>query len=196
MGQKSSHISEKLSKTTFPLRFLLNKEPTTHTHNPEQPIKFQYKTKRKKLNKDKTSIKTAEQKLTNNNVKKISINNATTLNNIKNQSEVRNLKDSNLKDITCRIIKTQNAVTRTKSEPSLTTERIRDKRHKHRKRNAKLHADKSMQQFGYKIEDVDAFLNKVIIKFIFLFCLQIFHTIYETNQSLKVPTDIVFFWQF
>lgn len=156
MGQKSSHITEKISKTSFPLRFVLTKQHSTQTPNPEQPIKFQYKTKRKKLTKEKTN-ETAQQKVTNNKFN--------TLNNIKNQNDVKNLKNNsnNLKDITCRIIKTQNAVTRTKSEPSLTTERIREKRHRHRKRSTKLQADKSMQQFGYKIEDVDAFLTKVLV---------------------------------
>lgn len=129
MGQKSSHFTIKLNKTKLPLSWALK---TEHNPNPEQPIKFHYKTKRKTNGEnDKTTV----------------------LNNI-NAVKSNNLNEQ----VKCRIVKTQNAPVRTKSEPSLVTERSR---HRRRKRSARLKSERTVQQFGYEIGDVDAFLSKV-----------------------------------
>lgn len=137
MGQKSSHFAVRLNKTKLPLSWVLGVEGrTTRNPNPEQPIKFQYKTKRKE-----------ERSAENNSVN--------ALNNL-------SVKSNNLNEVKCKIIKTQNAPVRTKSEPSLATDRNRE-RHRRRKKSTRLKNGRngSVQQFGYEIGDVDAFLCKV-----------------------------------
>lgn len=135
MGQKPSHLTAKLNKTKLPLSWVLRTEArTTHNPNPEQPIKFQYKTKRKETKSAGESNKTV------------------VLNNLNN----------NFNEVKCRIVKTENAPVRTKSEPSLVAERNRE-RHRRRKRSARLKSGRGLQQFGYEIGDVDAFLSKVAV---------------------------------
>lgn len=137
MGQKPSHFTVKLNKTKLPLSWVLRTEGrTTHNPNPEQPIKFQYKTKRK------------EPKGAENN-KTVVLNNLNVV------------KSNNLNEVQCRIIKTQNAPVRTKSEPSLVTDRTRERHNRRKKKSAKLRSGKNLEQFGYEIGDVDTFLSKV-----------------------------------
>lgn len=138
MGQKPSHFALKLNKTKLPLSWVLGTEGrTTHNPNPKQPIKFQYKTKRK-------------------DTKCVEANNKSVVLNNLNAS-----KSNNLNEVKCTIIKTQNVPVRTKSEPSLATDRNRE-RHRRRKKSARLRTGRNLQQFGYEIGDVDAFLSKVI----------------------------------
>lgn len=137
MGQKPSHFTVKLNKTKLPLSLVLRTEGrTTHNPNPEQPIKFQYKTKRK------------ETKGAENNNKTVVLNNLNVV------------KSNNLNEAKCRIITTQNAPVRTKSEPSLVADRNRE-RHRRKKKSARLRSGRNLEQFGYEIGDVDAFLSKV-----------------------------------
>lgn len=141
MGQKPSYFAVKLNKAKFPLRWVLRAEGrTTHNPNPEQPIKFQYKTKRKET-------KTAE------NTKTVVLNNLATI------------KSTNCNEVKCKIIKTQNAPVRTKSDPTLGTNRDRE-RHRRRKKSSRLRKGENLQQFGYEIGDVDAFLSKVTAEFL------------------------------
>lgn len=137
MGQKPSHFTIKLNKTKLPLSWGILR--TEHNPNPEQPIKFHYKTKRRSNTEN---------------------NKTTVLNNIIVAKNNNNLNE-------CRIIKAQNAPVRTKSEPSLVTDRNRE-RHRRRKRSARLKSERNVQQFGYEIGDVDAFLSKVGVLTIFI----------------------------
>lgn len=98
------------------------------------------------------------------------------------------MKNTNLSEVTkCKIVKTQNTnvaplpqyQNRTKSEPSLTQIQKNDtKKHRHRKQQKivknrsqwqdlvyKDDEDDDVPQFGYEIQDVDAFLAKVKIYF-------------------------------
>ncbi|KAK9886129.1 hypothetical protein WA026_014915 [Henosepilachna vigintioctopunctata] len=169
MGQKPSRMSGRFNKSKLPLLWILGKTEATHNPNPEQPIKFQYKTRRKISLKDKTVTN-------NNNLKQCSTNNIQTLNNFnktsKRQSHIssnnvltksnKNTKDTNSNEVKCQIIKTQNTPARTKSEPNLTQERIK---HKHRRKSQKVRSQFSqVQQFGYEIEDIDSFLARATIE--------------------------------
>lgn len=132
MGQKSSQFSN--TKPKLSLTWILRNQHThtTHNPNPEQPIKFQYKTRRK-------SVESTREKPTAND----SYNNKVRLNN-----EVI---------INC----SSNLPVRTKSEPSLNTERVKEK-HRHKKRSSRS-VKQEKNRFGYEINDVDAFLTKVSI---------------------------------
>ncbi|KAF5298913.1 hypothetical protein FQR65_LT09566 [Abscondita terminalis] len=126
MGQKPSVLGGKKTKK-LPILWILKGQQTTQTLNPEQPIKFQYKTKRKK--------------------------------------QVDQIYPLNLNIKTTKVVKNHNLPVRTKSEPSLAPEKTKE-RHKHRRksRNIVYEKDKEfVQQFGYEIEDVDAFLTKATI---------------------------------
>ncbi|CAH0555890.1 unnamed protein product [Brassicogethes aeneus] len=131
MGQKPSH----LGKFKSPFSKILHRSETTRNPNPEQPIKFQYKTKRKPLP-----------------------------NQIKNQN-LNNSKVKNTNEIRCgggevRI----SAVERTKSEPYLGPDRIREK-HRHKRRSPKIkHWNDDVEQFGYDIPDIESFLTKATLE--------------------------------
>ncbi|XP_044754465.1 uncharacterized protein LOC123313589 [Coccinella septempunctata] len=167
MGQNSSQMGGRFKDRKLSLFWIIGRTTATQNSNPEQPIKFQYKTRRKKSNKDKTLV------ANNNTLKKYSAsNNLQTLNNFNksdtNQS-VNNVlhksskysKDKNSNEVRCQIIKTQNAPFRTKSEPNLIQER---ERQKHRRKNLRSRSHFSdVQQFGYEIEDIDGFLTKATI---------------------------------
>lgn len=135
MGQKPSHPTN--TKPKLSLTWILrNHQQTTHNPNPEQPIKFQYKTRRKSVdsNREKPSAND-------------SYNNKVKLNN--EIVTVNNL----------------NVPVRTKSEPSLNTERVREK-HRHKKRSSRS-VKQEKSRFGYEINDVDAFLTKVSTSMVF-----------------------------
>ncbi|KAF5271861.1 hypothetical protein FQA39_LY08001 [Lamprigera yunnana] len=126
MGQKPSVLGGRKNKK-LPILWILKRQQTIQTPNPEQPIKFQYKTKRKK---------TPDELL-------------------KNSIYTKNTK----------IVKNDNVPVRTKSEPSLVPEKVQE-RHRHRKRSKIIQYEKDktiVQQFGYEIQDVDAFLTKATI---------------------------------
>ncbi|KAL3270113.1 hypothetical protein HHI36_009171 [Cryptolaemus montrouzieri] len=175
MGQKPSQMGGRYNKSKLPIFWTIGKKQETHNPNPDQPIKFQYKTRRKNFSKEKT------QTSNNNNLKQCSVNNIKTLNNLSktdsHQSNltnsnvltksIKNSKDTNLNEVRSQIIKNQNVPSRTKSEPNLVQER---NRHRHRRKNQKVKSNFSQfQQFGYEIEDIDSFLAKVSTKLTF-FC--------------------------
>lgn len=175
MGQKPSHLGGRTNKSKLPISWILRSHQTTHTPNPEQPIKFQYKTRRK--NVEQQGKHNSEQ--TNNTTR--SFGRITTLNNLNNISTNRcnisnnnnnNLKNNKVNDLKCQIVKTQNVPIRTKSEPTLFPEKTREK-HRHRRKSTRdvtkyERNEKIVQQFGYEIEDVDAFLTKVRNKLYYL----------------------------
>lgn len=153
MGQKSSHLNEKLHKSKIPLIWLLRTERTISHTSPQQPIKFQYKTKRKgstKCNKENGAAN----------------DRCIQLNNSKLNNDVLNERPNNTKDTGCRIVKTQNAPLRTKSESCLTTLKKKSSKHRRRRKSTRMKNDnaQSIQQFGYEIQDVDDFLTKVSTK--------------------------------
>lgn len=137
----------------LPFSLFLRTHHTTHNPNPEQPIRFQYKTRRK--SKDLQDSKHSNQNAVNNNIQ--------TINNLgkQNQSNIYNVKNTNV-EVKCKLVKTQYTPVRTKSEPNLVPERNRDK-HRHRRKVGKIKNEwnDDVQQFGYEIQDVDAFLTKV-----------------------------------
>lgn len=153
MGQKPSH-HQAPNSPKLPLSWILRNAHHHHNPNPQQPIKFQYKTKRKPANRS---------------------NNLQLLNN-----NIYNVKNTNLTEVSkCKIVKTQNTSVpqyekRTKSEPSLapfakSEERSRE-RHRHRKQQKNRsewqdlvyeEEEEDVPQFGYEIQDVEAFLAKV-----------------------------------
>lgn len=165
MGQKSSHFSAKLSKTKLPLIWVLRTE--NNNPKPEQPIKFQYKTKRKNTNtENQISTDNTKRNSTKTQNAPTNIKNTNALNNLSaSKNQCNNLKNTNLNEIRCKIIKTQNAPLRAKSEPSLATEKANGSKHRHRKKSTRVKNGKTgkLQQFGYEIEDVDAFLTKVSV---------------------------------
>lgn len=153
MGQKPSHQLGGGINKKLPFSLFLRGHQTTHNPNPEQPIRFQYKTRRK--SRDLQDSKHSTQNAVNNNIQ--------TINNLskQNQSNIYNVKNTNA-EVKCKLVKTQNAPLRTKSEPNLVPERNRE-RHRHRRKPGRIKSDWSddVQQFGYEIQDVDAFLTKV-----------------------------------
>jgi hypothetical protein len=155
MGQKPSGLG---GKAKLPFSWVFRRQETTCNPTPEQPIRFQYKTRRK--------YGTQEDKNQNraNNIKSFNnVNNIKTINNLSkaHQSNKNVVKNTNVNEVKCRIVKTQNAL-RTKSEPNLMGERGRE-RHKHRRKSARIRDDweEGVEQFGYEIQDVDDFLTKV-----------------------------------
>ncbi|KAJ3642532.1 hypothetical protein Zmor_025300 [Zophobas morio] len=161
MGQKPSSLGGRFgSKTQLPFFWLFRRQETTCHPHPEQPIKFQYKTRRKHVSKEDKN-----QNRSSGNRSCGDINNIRTLNNLKvHQSNKTVVKNTNVNEIKCKIIKTQNAL-RAKSEPNLNSERGRD-RYKHRRKNCRLSEEweEGIQQFGYEIQDVDDFLSKATIE--------------------------------
>ncbi|XP_045474820.1 uncharacterized protein LOC123680786 [Harmonia axyridis] len=164
MGQNSSQMGGGFKDKKLPLFWMMRRTTSTQNPNPEQPIKFQYKTRRKKASTEKTLFPN------NNNLRKCSANhNFQTLNNfcrsdtnqtVNNKSN-KYCKDKNSNEVKCQIIKTQNAPLRTKSEPNLNQERDRQR---HRRKNLKTRSHFSdVQQFGYEIKDIDSFLAKATI---------------------------------
>lgn len=148
MGQKPSRLGGRTNKSKLPISWILRGHQTTHTPNPEQPIKFQYKTRSK--NSEPNKVKSSNDNASN----------FHTLNNSTNSCSVNKLKNNEFK---CQIAKPQNVPQRTKSEPSLVPEKTR---HRHRRKSTRDSAkygknEKIRQQFGYEIQDVDAFLTKV-----------------------------------
>lgn len=131
--------------------------------NPEQPIKFQYKTRRK----------TNEEKCNNSKGKEFSrielkeFSGIKTLNNFTEQKRKNKIKNNNEGEVKCRIIKTLNAASplRTRSEPNLISNEKKEKHRCKKKGNGKNKDSSSsfdfVQKFGYEIEDVDSFLTKV-----------------------------------
>lgn len=165
MGQKSSQLSNKAGRS-LPLQWILRGQKTTLHPNPEQPIKFQYKTKRKITEKEQLTVSSSSSS-NNNNSRSVRTrtNNLSvqTLNNF-NKSALNNTKVNNCSETTqCKIIiKTENVPppTRAKSEPNLMAEK-REK-HRHRRKSSRSRRDsKILPQFGYEIQDIDEFLNKV-----------------------------------
>lgn len=169
MGQKPSRLGgSRTNKSKLPISWILRGQQITHTPQPEQPIKFQYKTRRKSTDQSKhkyitekyiseQSFKKSEQVKTLNNLN-CSTNKSSVVNNVKNKK----VNDFNNKRST---VKIQNAPIRTKSEPSLNLDKVREKHRYRRKSTRDVPKYKSegpiVQQFGYEIEDVDAFLTKV-----------------------------------
>lgn len=147
MGQTPSHLGGSFYKLKLPFK-ILHRPETTRTPNPEQPIKFQYRTKRRKQNSHQIDV----------------ANNVQTLNNV-NKTQISNkIKNTNLNEAKCKVIKSQNSPERTRSEPNLRGDRSRDK-HKHRRRNSPKikNWNDDVQQFGYDIPDIDSFLTKVSV---------------------------------
>lgn len=132
MGQKTSVLTHPSTKPRLSLTWVLRNQHTTHNPNPEQPIKFQYKTRRKSVESNREKIQPSSNDV------------------ITNQ-----LRLTTNEPVNC-------APTRTKSEPSLNTERTREK-HRHKKRTSRVAKVEKITQFGYEIHDVDAFLTKVIL---------------------------------
>ncbi|KAK5645084.1 hypothetical protein RI129_006384 [Pyrocoelia pectoralis] len=142
MGQKSSLLGGKTNKPKLPILWILRGDHTRNRHNPEQPIKFQYKTRRKKSP----------------NVQKHPIINTNNNNNNVNIST----NNSKINDLKCQ--KAQNAPLRAKSEPSLVPEKERHRRRRKPRNIGSYEKSKQIEQrFGYEIEDVDAFLTKATI---------------------------------
>lgn len=170
-------MGQKPSKSKIPLFWLLRFQRSRNP-NPEQPIRFQYKTRRKNIeNPDKDNCNNAANVIkpsrdvksinsVNNNINN-SNNNNNINNNNNNQSVLTIIKNTNVSEVQCKIVKTQNATVlplRTKSEPDL----IGDKKEKrYRRKSARLKPEdgKQMRQFGYEIEDVNEFLTKVSASF-------------------------------
>lgn len=169
MGQKPSQFPAR-RKSRIPLFWLLRFQKSSNP-SPEQPIRFQYKTRRKngdQLDKE-TSQKTTENNCNNlSNVVKSPIRDVKTINSVNNnigcktnQNALTIIKNTNLSEVQCKIVKTQNSTPlRTKSEPNLIVEK-KEKRYRRKSTRLKLENTKQLQQFGYEIEDVDEFLTKV-----------------------------------
>lgn len=158
MGQKPSSSGGN-NNQLLPLSWILRRnQRTTHNPNPEQPIKFQYKTRRKNSSQDN---QTNNNKSVNNNTTAIQ-----TLNNLgkQNQSYKKIVKNTNVQDVQQQSNK-QNQPFRTKSESNLSEQRAKDK-HRHRRKSGRIRKQDwggvVVQKFGYEIQDVDAFLTKVI----------------------------------
>ncbi|XP_074026346.1 uncharacterized protein [Leptinotarsa decemlineata] len=151
MGQRPSHQAGGVINKKLPFPLFPHKSQTTHNPNPEQPIKFQYKTRRKNNIQE---LKCVQQGSVN--INNVQLNNLNKL----NQSS----KNTNV-DASCRLIKTQNTPVRTKSEPNLVPERNREK-HRHRRKSTKIKNEwkDENQQFGYEIQDVDDFLTKATLE--------------------------------
>lgn len=134
----------------LPFSWIFSREETTCHPNPEQPIKFQYKTRRKAHQSKANNTKTCH-----------SVNNIKTINNLSAHCK-SNQSNKNVNEVTkCKTnFKTDNVI-RTKSEPNLVIVGHHGReRHRHR-RKRKDEWEKDVEQFGYEIQDVDAFLTKV-----------------------------------
>ncbi|CAH1154293.1 unnamed protein product [Phaedon cochleariae] len=150
MGQKASHQGGSINEKKLPISlFPLKLHTTSHRHS-EQSVKFQYKNKRKNDAKQTNCVK---QNIVNS--QNIQLNNLNKSNQSKHTNE-------------CRLVKTQNAPTvgRAKSEPSLVPVKRREKYTRHRRKSTKIknNWDEDIEQFGYDIQDVDAFLAKATIE--------------------------------
>ncbi|XP_060528905.1 uncharacterized protein LOC132703579 [Cylas formicarius] len=153
MGQKPSHqaggrfLQDKL-------RFLFPKEyRTTHNPRPEQPIKFQYKTTRKTVDKNQQNEKLPPV------IKIQTINNLKTCVQVKNTNETKDSKPDQ------RNVAKQYLPMRTKSEPTLAVDKVRTRnRQKKKTAKSKNNWKEKVQQFGYEIQDVDAFLAKATLE--------------------------------
>ncbi|KAJ8971821.1 hypothetical protein NQ317_002938 [Molorchus minor] len=156
MGQRPSHQVGGGINKRLPF-FFLRGPHTARNPKPEQPIKFQYKTRRKSRD--------LHQEANNKGTSPNSVNSPQTLNNLgkPKQSNVYSVKNTN--EVKCKLVKAQNVPLRAKSEPSLVPERSRVK-HRHRRKSTMTKSDWSedVQQFGYEIQDVDGFLTKATIE--------------------------------
>ena len=178
MGQKPSILGGKFN-AKLPLSLVLKRDHTQNP-NPEQPIKFQYKTRRKKGQGGGGggNFFVEEQKF------------ATATNqNSSNKSQSNFTRSTNGNDVRCKIIKTQSAPIRTKSEPSLVGEKCKEKHRHSRSRKSssnRIKNENRIQQFGYEIQDVDAFLSKVsLIKSLYTTCPQIDRIFFIKNAHNK-----------
>uniref|UniRef100_A0A6P7G6H2 Uncharacterized protein LOC114334594 isoform X1 n=1 Tax=Diabrotica virgifera virgifera TaxID=50390 RepID=A0A6P7G6H2_DIAVI len=146
MGQKPSRQQGQSINKKLPFALFSHKNETTQNINPQQPIRFQYKTKRKNNIKDLNCIKQNH----------VNIDNVHLNNFVKpNQSKETNC------EVQCKLVKTQSTPVRTKSEPNLVPERTR---YRNRRKKVKNDWNNETPQFGYEIQDVDAFLNKATIE--------------------------------
>lgn len=171
MGQKPSQLTNKASHS-LSLQWISKNQKATLNPNPEQPIKFQYKTKRKiqQNEKNKKGNVTDNNYLIKKQVNNIQLtcnnnNNSTNNNNNNNNNNtisvrtmneinktkrnvLNNIKLNNCQEIKCKIIKTENnnnnnKPSRTKSEPNLIIAERKEKyKHRHRK-SARLKYDKN-----------------------------------------------------
>lgn len=185
MGQKSSSLSRPSTKPRLSLTWVLRTQRATQNPNPEQPIKFQYKARRRSVE----STRDNKQKPQNDKENKACQTNKPSQNklqqgNIPSQNKLSQGKPSEnnksgIKSSPVDKLKVRNVEPpmRTKSEPSLNTGR---EKHRHRKRSSRAgRPDKS--KFGYEIQDVDAFLAKVIVKNVKSLCIYL---------NLIWPTDL------
>lgn len=177
MGQKPSRLTNG-NKIRIPLSWLL-KPRRTRNPNPEQPIKFQYKTRRKHVENPQNDNSTFSNNVTTNIIKKTNrdikgIDSANNVNNditkTTNRTTINIIKNTNISgESRFKIAKTQNSATwRTKSEPNLLGEyQERRSRQKYQPKN-KWNEEEKGKQFGYEIEDIDQFLMKVCIEILVL----------------------------
>ncbi|XP_018336857.1 uncharacterized protein LOC108745219 isoform X2 [Agrilus planipennis] len=159
MGQKQSGLGKKLSGIKLPIIWVLRNQRITQNPNPQEPIKFQYKTRKKPINLtcrndvDKKTVITDERN--NMSVKTLGKHNCRLKESKLNNKHVADVKIPN----TCR------PPARTRSEPSLYPER-REKRLYKIKKSKPLNSDlfHFRKEFGYEIEDVDDFLANATIE--------------------------------
>lgn len=169
MGQKPSRLTNG-NKARIPLSWLL-KPRRTRNPNPEQPIKFQYKTRRKHPQNDNSTYSnnvTTNITKPNRDIKRISsVNNVNNdITKATNRAALNIIKNTNISgESQFKIAKKQNSATwRTKSEPNLLGEyQDRRSRQKYQSKN-KWNEEEKTKQFGYEIEDIDEFLMKVSVK--------------------------------